>query len=380
MRIDVGGCVELDVAAPVTEDWVTARSAGCEGDRRAAYSGQHGGEQSDGCSATGKALGADHVDSSQVAVITAPRQRSAVLTHDGPSDIGAVWCDLSPRLRGYLMRLGCSRDLAEDLVQDVALRALRTRIRFTDTEDLLRWCNVVGRNLYVDHVRSISRRPQEALADDFDRASADDLETTVEHRLQLTSVLRGVGLLSRNDRLALFTPLMDEDVEPVSRTEATRLAVRRHRARGRLRAVLKTAVVLLGGCWTQLRSWLRPGPSVALALTGVSFLVVSVLPSTAPETTASAPAKTTQAVVQAAETHALRMPRSRASNALRRRVSTPVAAASPQPDVSVELADTGFGARSGTSARKGRELACVGLTQGRDDVCVMQPGVRTGSH
>jgi DNA-directed RNA polymerase specialized sigma24 family protein len=297
-----------------------------------------------------------------------------VLTTDARSDIGVVWGDLSPRLRRYLTRLGCSGDLAEDLVQEVAVRALRAGVRFVDTEDLLRWCNVVGRNLYVDHVRATCRQPLEALAPDFDRASAHDVEAIVEHRMSWTDVMRGVGLLSRDDRVALFEPLLDEAVSPATRTEATRLAVRRHRARGRLRAVLQTAVVLLGGCWAQLRSWLRPGPAAAVALTGVSFFALSALPSTAPPSGGAVPDTVARVAAHAVENPVTRTTLSRATTTVTRGVgSSRVPTAGSRPDVSVEVARTGFGARTGTTGRSGGEIACAGLVAGREDVCVAEP-------
>src|SRR5438093_1444841 len=64
-------------------------------------------------------------------------------------------------LRRYLHRsLGPDRDLAEDLLQDVYVRALKGGSRLVPGEDPKPWLFRIATNLLIDHYRRSARRPE----------------------------------------------------------------------------------------------------------------------------------------------------------------------------------------------------------------------------
>lgn len=180
-------------------------------------------------------------------------------------DFGAVWAEVQPRLVAFLRRRGATRELAEDLSQEVALRCMTRRVPYADAEDLLRWCNVVSANLLVDHHRS-SRRILDVEPPDV--PASDDVFRAVDGRLALRRALRAMTELSATDQQALIESL-DADPAP-DRREATRLAVQRHRARVRLRAVI-------GGVLGWLLGLLRAGRRMKAPLLAPVVIAVPLL-------------------------------------------------------------------------------------------------------
>jgi len=65
----------------------------------------------------------------------------------------------APRLRGFLLRLGGDRALAEDLVQEAFLRVHRARGSFGAGAPAVPWILAIGRNVFRDHVRRVRARP-----------------------------------------------------------------------------------------------------------------------------------------------------------------------------------------------------------------------------
>lgn len=206
-------------------------------------------------------------------------------------DLEAVWGSVEPRLRASLRAAGVAAADLDDLVQEVALRVLAHDVPFTSAEDLLRWCRLVGRRLAVDaHRRTI----RSTLVDQVpDVAGTIDVEAAALARVRADRVLTALHHLDPNDRAAIID-LRSPDGD---RREQVRLAVRRHRARARLTALVDGVAALLG--WLVLRRR-RPthalaGLAMAPALTG--FLL---LPSaTAPRTIDLPPAATSAPAVEA---------------------------------------------------------------------------------
>jgi hypothetical protein len=93
------------------------------------------------------------------------------------------------------------------------------------------WCCRVGINLHIDSTRRQRRLIPEAPPD---RPAAHDTAATVERRMELEVLAGGIAALSTDERRVLF------ELEPaLSRREAVRLAVRRHRLRARLAALVE---------------------------------------------------------------------------------------------------------------------------------------------
>src|SRR3954471_7260583 len=145
-------------------------------------------------------------------------------------DLGAAWPSVRARLSAVLRGRGVQAADVDDIAQDVAIRALRAGKHFESEEPLVAWCCRVGINLHVD-----STRRQRRLTGELPDAAADsDTATTVERRLALEVLAGGIAELSEDEQRLLF------ELEPTeSRREAVRLAVRRHRLRSRLAALVE---------------------------------------------------------------------------------------------------------------------------------------------
>ncbi|HEX8002720.1 MAG TPA: hypothetical protein VF519_08490 [Mycobacteriales bacterium] len=183
----------------------------------------------------------------------------------GPS-LADVWPEVSTRLGRLLASRGASRDVADDVVQEVAARVLAHGVTFADAADLMRWAVPVALNLLVDAARHNVR--VEVGIDGWDRAEGD-VADVVAHRDRLRRVVGAVARLSDADRAALT-----DGGAPADRREAVRLAVRRHRARRRLLALVDGVAALtglLGGLGAWLRRW-RPS-RVAVAAVPVAFVL-----------------------------------------------------------------------------------------------------------
>lgn len=189
-----------------------------------------------------------------------------------------AWPTVATALERLLRARGVDPVTAEDVVQEVAERAWRLRVPFTDAADLFRWASVVGWRLAVDDFRRVSRRGQlrgdHGEADAGSVASDEDVEDRVEARLLAERVLVCLPALSDADQAAL----LDSPRPAGDRREAVRLAVRRHRARQRLLALVEAAGVVLG---IALRRLGRPSTAVPVtaALLVVAMGVHSPLPS-----------------------------------------------------------------------------------------------------
>jgi DNA-directed RNA polymerase specialized sigma24 family protein len=188
----------------------------------------------------------------------------------------SVWPDVERRLRALLFRRGLDSPSADDIVQEVALRALAHHVTYASAADLLRWAAPVACNLHVDLVRHRARVLDDPGA--TERPATVDVAREVAHRIELQRAFRGIAKLRPADREALIDAVAAEPVVPRSRQEAVRLAVRRHRARNRLAVVLEQ----LAAWAAAARLLARPRRFAALALVpaavAVPLLVQAGLP------------------------------------------------------------------------------------------------------
>jgi hypothetical protein len=93
-----------------------------------------------------------------------------------------------------------------------------------------------------------------------ERVARDDVEAEVAARRQLENVLACVTQLAPAERSALTA----DYVSPESRTESVRLAVRRHRVRSRLLAMVEALGAMILGAGRMIRR--RPRTAVAAAV------------------------------------------------------------------------------------------------------------------
>jgi hypothetical protein len=167
-----------------------------------------------------------------------------VITADA---LAVVWPEVSRRLARLLASRGAAHDVVDDIVQEVAARVLSRAIAFEDAADLMRWTVPVALNLLVDHARATKRVTVGGQVD----TTVPDIADVVVDRDRLGRVLGAVAQLSDGDRAALVAP----GVPAADRRESVRLAVRRHRARRRLLALVDGAAGI--AAWLGLRMGLR---------------------------------------------------------------------------------------------------------------------------
>jgi DNA-directed RNA polymerase specialized sigma24 family protein len=211
------------------------------------------------------------------------RVPDGVITADA---LAVVWPEVSRRLTRLLASRGAAHDVTDDIVQEVAARVLSRGIVFEDAADLMRWTVPVALNLLVDHARATKRV---AVGGDVD-TTVPDIADVVVDRDRLGRVLGAVAQLSDGDRAALVA----SGLPAADRRESVRLAVRRHRARRRLLAIVDGAAGI--AAWLGLRLRRARGgaltASVALALPVGMFVDLpgDVRPALPPGVQAAAPA------------------------------------------------------------------------------------------
>ena len=144
--------------------------------------------------------------------------------------LAAIWPEAGARLIHLALSRGADRQTAEDIAQEVAVRAIKGDVGFHDLEDFFGWASTVAKNLCVDHARSQGRFV--ALQEVPDVSGGHDVHGEVEKRMRLSRTLREMARLDVADRVAIIDGV-NETPHP-NRQTAVRLAVRRHRARARL--------------------------------------------------------------------------------------------------------------------------------------------------
>ena len=186
-------------------------------------------------------------------------------------DFDVAWPSVQPRVAAVLGARGVQAADVDDIVQEVALRALRHEGSFDSDEHFLRWCCRVAINLHIDGTRS-QRRLTAGLRED--EPSREDTARTAERRLDLATLAEGISELSPDEQQLLLNPGPTS-----SRQEAVRLAVRRHRIRARLAALIEGVVVGVPVLRKLLRSLSTPAKVSVAALPVVATLGFLLAPS-----------------------------------------------------------------------------------------------------
>lgn len=165
-----------------------------------------------------------------------------------------------------LLARGVGAAVAEDAAQEAGTRALATHVPFSDAGDLTRWVSTVAWRIAVDEHRLHGRRVVPTPVTD---GPADiDVATEAEARIELRRLSLAWPRLSESDRAALVDPRPDTG----DRRAAVRTAVRRHRARMRLIALIETLGAIVLAALSRLRR-----PAVAVALVGTVPLAAAML-------------------------------------------------------------------------------------------------------
>jgi CheY-like chemotaxis protein len=154
-----------------------------------------------------------------------------------------MWPVARDRLVTALRAGGVEPDRAEDAVAEAFTRALARRLVVRDVDEFCRWAFVVARNNLVD----AGRRNQRVVLLDVMPEAVDpyDLADHVVNRQRLIDAGAVIARMSDAERSVLLDAVNGME-SAGTRKEAVGLAVRRHRARARLRQALGAPAAWLG--------------------------------------------------------------------------------------------------------------------------------------
>lgn len=185
------------------------------------------------------------------------RANGAVIT--SPPDISSVWPQVFDSVVATLRRRGIGLHSAEDATQEAGSRVLTNGIGFTDADDLRRWVQTVAWRVAIDENRRMARH--DGGGNVVDMASFQEVPAEVENRLRLAATTKAWRALSPADRKAIVGD--GGEAGGLTRTEAVKLNVRRHRARARLLALVEGVAALVVVSYRRLRR----APAVAVLAT-----------------------------------------------------------------------------------------------------------------
>lgn len=108
-----------------------------------------------------------------------------------PETLAALFPSITPALLRYLRRRGCAGADAEDLVQDVLVRALETLAAGVPIPHGRRWLYRVALHLLIDAWRKRAERPHQPLTEATPEPAC--MEAQAEHRERLAEILTLLG-------------------------------------------------------------------------------------------------------------------------------------------------------------------------------------------
>lgn len=198
----------------------------------------------------------------------------------GREGFESQWPEVEAKVRRVLAARGVPVDEREDVVQEVAARALASDIAFPSTDRFAAWASTVARRLHIESLRR-NKRLQSRLHTMVDPygggdcagsgAQARSVEAVIEARLDVAVATKFVAALSADERHALLG-----DTGGARQTSA--FYVQRHR----LRRKLQRAIEGVGALWANLgrrfvlRGMRLPTGDGAAPVTHATFVLAPV--------------------------------------------------------------------------------------------------------
>jgi RNA polymerase sigma factor (sigma-70 family) len=214
------------------------------------------------------------------------------------------WIAVSARLNGILAHRGVPRCDRDDILQETAIRLLRSWDRLDPARQVEPYARVVAANVWRDSLRRAPKEdPVEHLPDVL--PAREDTEQICMVRDDFSRVGRALHSMRPEHSRVLYAVAAEElgQEEPHVASDALRMT--RMRARKHLRLVLEAAsgiAVAFGAAVNRLgRGALRNPLPVAMVSTAAGLLVILLSPPT-PSVTAPPLANPTETIVRAAST------------------------------------------------------------------------------
>lgn len=149
----------------------------------------------------------------------------------GTDDLGATFTDLRQSLRGYLRRRVPDPAQAEDLVQDVFVKALTSQRAGRRIDNLAGWLFAATRTTLADHYRS-APGAMETLDDQLPEREADDLQMHQELSQCLRAFVERLPPLYRDTLIA--TEFQGETMRALAQSQGVSVsAIKSRVSRGR---------------------------------------------------------------------------------------------------------------------------------------------------
>lgn len=156
-----------------------------------------------------------------------------------PLDSEQIWHEYHDRVQRFVQRRVSDPDVAEDIVQDVFLKAHDRLDTLRDARRLDSWLFQIARNAVIDHYR---RRPTLALEDATAIPAEPEDEASVAHDL-IPCLLAAIEKLPERDREALLLVVRDglrqREVAERQGLSISGAKSRIQRARAKVRALLE---------------------------------------------------------------------------------------------------------------------------------------------
>ncbi|MDQ3878318.1 MAG: sigma-70 family RNA polymerase sigma factor [Actinomycetota bacterium] len=195
----------------------------------------------------------------------------------------SAWKDIAPRLLGMLRRRGAAHDVADDLVQETAIKLFEAWDRVDPDRPLWPLARTIAVNSFTDRIRRDRSRPVDDIPD---QPLNYDLEDHVLARGRLRSVGSAMSGLRPADRELLL-----KEVTAPTRGASSQLEMARLRARRKLERALQDVASAFGAvqvaarriCGLELSRWLPDAQPVAPIAVGL----VAILGVTGPAMPAS---------------------------------------------------------------------------------------------
>jgi DNA-directed RNA polymerase specialized sigma24 family protein len=198
-----------------------------------------------------------------------------------------AWADLRPRLHRLLISRGIATDVADDIVQDAAIKLLSNWRRIDLEQPLWPLARTITLNCLADNYRRVQPVPVSEVPD---AAAVYDVEEHGLARARLSMVGRAMATLRMTDRATLIEAMDGEG--PGRNTSAAKMA--RMRARQRLMSALERTASVFSAVpltYRRVQIWMQSHPfaeiqgtaaSVGATAVAVTLVLTPVDPSSGP--------------------------------------------------------------------------------------------------